>query len=53
MDRNDQHGNAKPTSMQQSWWVGGAKRQGILLKFIIVCVVIALIILGVVMAVHP
>jgi len=37
----------RPPSLQTSYWVGKAKRQHILVKFIIVCAVIALLILGV------
>jgi hypothetical protein len=48
----DNQPNAKPPSQQQSWWVGTAKRQGILPKFIVICVVIALLILGVIIAAH-
>jgi hypothetical protein len=36
----------------QSWWVGTAKRQHILLKFIVICLLIALLILGVIIAVN-
>lgn len=42
--------SAKPS---QSWLVGTAKRQNILLKFIVICIVIALLILGVVIAINP
>jgi hypothetical protein len=49
MDR-DHPTNAKPS---QSWWVGTAKRQHILLKFIVICLVIALLILGLVIAINP
>jgi hypothetical protein len=49
MDR-DRPPNARPS---QSWWVGTAKRQHILLKFIVICLVIALLILGVVIAINP
>jgi hypothetical protein len=41
---------AKPS---QSWWVGIAERQHILLKFIVICLVIALLILGVVITINP
>jgi hypothetical protein len=36
----------KPQSLDQPWWLGKAKRQHILLKFVVICVVIALLILG-------
>ena len=49
MNRDDPT-NAKPS---QSWWVGKAKRQRILLKFIVICLVVALLILGVVIAINP
>jgi hypothetical protein len=54
VNRDDQpYRNAKPQSLEQPWWLGMAKRQHILLKFVIICVVIALLILGVIMiAVH-
>jgi hypothetical protein len=45
----DQTPSAKPA---QSWWVGTAMRQHILLKFIVTCLVIALLILGVVVAIN-
>jgi hypothetical protein len=49
MDRGNE-----PGSLQQPWWLGKAKRHHILLKFIIVCVVVALLFLGVVIfAVQP
>jgi hypothetical protein len=49
MNRNDQpHKNGKPQSLESPWWLGTAKRQHILLKFVIICVVIALLFLGVV-----
>jgi hypothetical protein len=54
MDRDHQtNGDQKPQSLEQPWWVGTAKRQHVLLKFIIICIVIALLIVGVIMAVHP
>jgi hypothetical protein len=34
-------------------WVGTAKRQYTLLKFIVICLLIALLILGVVIAINP
>jgi hypothetical protein len=49
MDR-DHTPSAKPS---QSWWVGTAKRQHILLKFIVICLFIALLILGLVIAINP
>jgi len=44
---------APDAKQPQSWWVGTAKRQHILLKFIIICLVIALLILGLVIAINP
>jgi hypothetical protein len=41
---SDRDGN--PQSLDQPWWLGKAKRQHILLKFVVICVVIALLILG-------
>ena len=52
MDR-DKQPNSKPPSPNQSWWVGTAKRQHILLKFIVICLIIALLILGIVIAINP
>jgi hypothetical protein len=49
LDR-DRPPNAKPS---QSWWVGTAKRQHILLKFIVICLLIALLILGLVITINP
>jgi hypothetical protein len=50
MNRDDQpHRNGKPQSLDQPWWLGKAKRQHILLKFVVICVVIALLILGLAM----
>jgi hypothetical protein len=43
MDRENQ-----PRSLQSPWWLGKAKRQRVLLKFIIICVVVALLFLGIV-----
>ena len=43
MDRDHQtNGDQKPQSLEQPWWLGTAKRQHVLLKFIIICIVIAL-----------
>jgi hypothetical protein len=54
MDRDHQtNGDQKPRSLEQPWWLGTAKRQRVLVKFIIICIVIALLIVGVVMALHP
>jgi hypothetical protein len=36
------NGNGKPPSTQQPWWLGKAQRQHILIKFITICVVVAL-----------
>jgi hypothetical protein len=50
MNRDDQpHRNGKPQSLDQPWWLGKAKRQRILLKFVVICVVNALLILGLAM----
>ena len=43
MDRENQ-----PRSLQSPWWLGKAKRHRVLLKFIIICVVIALLFLGII-----
>ena len=43
MDRENQ-----PRSLQSPWWLGKAKRQHVLLKFLIICVVVALLFLGIV-----
>jgi hypothetical protein len=49
MDRENQ-----PTSLQSPWWLGKAKRHRVLLKFIIICVVVALLFVGIVIfAVKP
>ena len=54
MDRDHQtNGDQKPRSVEQPWWLGTAKRQHVLVKFIFICIVIALLIVGVVIAVHP
>jgi hypothetical protein len=54
MDRDHQtNGDQKPQSLEQPWWVSTAKRQHVLPKFIIICIVIALLIVGVIMALHP
>jgi hypothetical protein len=46
--------NGKPPSVEQPWWLGKAKRQHILIKFITICVVIALLIVGaVILTSHP
>ena len=47
-------GEKQPESLQQPRWLGKAKRHHILLKFIIICLVVALLFLGVVIfAVQP
>jgi hypothetical protein len=49
MNRDDQpHRNGKPQSLEQPWWLGTAKRQHILLKFAIICIIVALLFLGLV-----
>ena len=54
MDRNHPaNGDQKPRSLEQALWLGTATRQHVLVKFVIVCVIIALLIVGVIMAVHP
>jgi hypothetical protein len=45
MNRDDQS-HRKPHSLEQPWWFGKARRQHILLKFVIICIVIALLIVG-------
>ena len=53
MDRDHQtNGDQKPRSLEQPWSRGTAIRQRVLVKFIIICIVIALLIVGVVMALH-
>jgi hypothetical protein len=42
----------QPSSVHEPWWVGKPKRHHILLKFIIICVVVAILILGLVIAVE-
>ena len=41
----DDH-NGKPSSLQSPYWLGHAKRHHVLLKFIIICAVVALLALG-------
>jgi hypothetical protein len=54
MNRDDEpHRNGKPQSLEQPWWLGKAKRQHILLKFVVISVFIALLILGLVIAMQP
>jgi hypothetical protein len=36
----------KPPSLQQPWWLGKAHRHHILIKFTIICAVIALLLVG-------
>ena len=43
MERENQ-----PRSLQSAWWLGKARRHHVLLKFIIICVVVALLFLGIV-----
>jgi len=43
MDRENQ-----PKSLQSRWWLGKASRHHVLLKFIIICVVVALLFLGII-----
>jgi hypothetical protein len=42
----------KPPSVQQPWWLGKAHRHHILIKFITVCVVIALLFVGAIFLLH-
>ena len=42
----------QPSSLQEPWWVGKAKRHHILLKFVIICVIVAILILGLVIVVE-
>jgi len=43
MDRENQ-----PRSLQSPWWLGKARRHHVLVKFIIICVVVALLFLGII-----
>ena len=43
----------KQSSVQQPWWLGKAHRHHILIKFITICVVIALLFLGVAIYLVP
>jgi hypothetical protein len=43
MDQDD-----RPSSLQQPFWLGKAQRHHVLLKFITICVVVALLFLGVI-----
>jgi hypothetical protein len=43
----------KPSSVQQPWWLGKTQRQHMLVKFMIVCVVVALLFLGVSIYIAP
>jgi len=45
MSHEDQNG--KPSSLQSPYWLGHAKRHHVLLKFIVVCAVVAVLLLGV------
>jgi hypothetical protein len=38
--------NEKPPSLQQPWWLGKAHSKHILLQFIVICVIVALLVLG-------
>jgi hypothetical protein len=42
----------KPSSAQQPWWFGKAQRQHILIKFITICVVVALLFVGTIALLH-
>jgi hypothetical protein len=42
----------KPSSTQQPWWLGKAQRQHILIKFIIICVIVALLFVGTIALLH-
>jgi hypothetical protein len=42
----------KPSSVQQPWWLGKGLRQHILIKFITICVVIALLFVGAIFLLH-
>jgi hypothetical protein len=42
----------KPPSVEQPWWLGKAQRQHILVKFIIICVVVALLFVGTIALLH-
>ena len=39
-------------SSSQPWWLGKAQRHHVLLKFIIICAIVALVILGLVVVVE-
>ena len=41
-----------PSSAQQPWWLGKAQRQHILLKFIVICVIVALLFVGTIALLH-
>jgi hypothetical protein len=43
----------KQSSVQQPWWLGKAHRHHILIKFITICIVIALLFLGVAVYLAP
>ena len=45
-------GNGKPASTQQPWWFGKTQRPHILIKFITVCVVVPLLIVGIFVQFH-
>jgi hypothetical protein len=44
--------NEPPQSSQSPWWLGKAQRHHALLKFITICVIVALVILGLVVVVE-
>jgi len=47
MDRGEPS-NEKPRSLEQPWWVGKATRTHVLRNFIIICIVVVLLIVGVI-----
>jgi hypothetical protein len=46
------NGNGKPPSREQPWWLGKAQRQHILIKFITICVVVALLFVVAIFVLH-
>jgi hypothetical protein len=42
----------KPSSARQPWWLGKAQRQHLLLKFIVICVIVALLFVGTIALLH-
>jgi hypothetical protein len=42
----------RPSSAQQPWWLGKAHRHHILIKFVIICIVVALLFVGAIALLH-